>query len=168
MTVSKMKELFRTLTKEFFAGHTVIFSNQSRTAKPTIPLVTIAVGNVKRHRSANEIYDGDETEGYYHTKLPLTIDLFTNGKPVVDDETGMEVAKEDTALDEMCLFADFLNSQYVTLWCNRHDVALVIDGDVIGMTGIVNDTTYEFRSRLSVNVYFTHETLGEKATHAAP
>lgn len=167
MTVSKARELFRLLTKEFFAEHTVVFTNQSRVAKPKIPLVTIAVGNVKRHRSANEIYDSDETEGYYHTKLPITIDLYTHGKPVIDDESGEEVAREDTSVDEMLLYADFLNSQYVTLWCNKHNVAVVIDGDVLGLTGIVNDTTYEFRSRLSVNMYFTHETLGEKATHAA-
>ena len=82
---------------------------------------------------------------------------------LIDDETGQAVAREDTALDEMLLFANYLNSLDVTRWCNKNDVSIVIDGDAIQMTGIINDTTYEFRSRLVVNFYFTQETVGDNA-----
>jgi len=163
MNVSQAKELFRQLVKSHFGNYTVIWSHQSRTAKPNIPLVTIMLGNAKRHRSPNELYDTEETEGFYLTRIPFTLDLFTNGKDVIDDDTGQVVAREDTALDEMLLFANYLNSLDVTQWCNKNDVSIVIDGDAIQMTGIINDTTYEFRSRLVVNFYFTQETVGDNA-----
>lgn len=163
MNVSKAKELFRQLVKNYFENYTVIWSHQSRTAKPNIPLVTIMLGNAKRHRSTNEVFDTEETAGFYLTRIPFTIDLFTNGKDVIDDKTGRAVAKEDTALDEMLLFANYLNSTDVTRWCSRNDVSIVLEGDVIQMTGIINDTTYEFRSRLIVNFYFTQETVGDSA-----
>ncbi len=163
MRVKEAKDLFRLLVKEHFADYMIIFDKQSRTAKPNIPLVTISPGNVKRHRAANEVLDLAETEGYFHSKIPMILDLFTNGDPVLDDETGQEIAREDTATDEMSLFANFLDSQYVTMWCNTHDVAIQVEGDVQNLTGIVNDTTYEFRSRLTVNFYFTQKTVGEKA-----
>ena len=166
MNVSGARELFRGLTKEFFPQYTVVFSNQSRTPKPNIPLVTILPGNAKRHRSPNEFYDQPEAEGYYQTKLSFTVDLFTNGAPVYDDDTGEKIANENTATDEMLLFANYLNSIHVTKWCNRNDVSIVMDGDVQDLTGLVNDTTYEFRSRLVVNFYFTQNTEGEKATPA--
>ena len=163
MNVSQAKELFRQLVKSHFGNYTVIWSHQSRTAKPNIPLVTTMLGNAKRHRSPNELYDTEETEGFYLTRIPLTLDLFTNGKDVIDDDTGQVVAREDTALDVMLLFANYLNSLDVTQWCNKNDVSIVIDGDAIQMTGIINDTTYEFRSRLVVNFYFTQETVGDNA-----
>lgn len=162
MTASQAKEAFRLLTKEHFDSHIVIFAKQSRTAKPNIPLVTISPGNVRRHRAENELYNENVAEGYYLSRISLTIDLFTNGKPVYD-EYGKEIGREDTAVDEMLLFENFLNSQYVTLWCNRNDVSIVIEGDTQNLTGIVNDTTYEFRSRLIVNLYFTQKTVDEKA-----
>ncbi len=163
MNVSQAKELFRQLVKEHFTDYTVIFSNQSRIGKPKIPLVTIMPGNVRRHLSPNELFDSEEIAGFYLSRIPFTLDLFTNGEEVIDDETGVACAREDTALDEMLLFANFLNSQYVTNWSHRNDVSIVIEGDAMQMTGIVNDTTYEFRSRLVVNFYFTQETVGDKA-----
>lgn len=163
MRVSEAKELFRLLVKEFFTDYTVIFDRQSRTTKPKIPLVTISPGNVKRQRAANELLNLSDIEGYFHSKIPFVLDLFTNGSPVIDEETGAEIAREDTATDEMALFANFLDSQYVTVWSNTNDVAVQVEGDVLNLTGIVNDTTYEFRSRLTVNFYFTQKTVGGKA-----
>lgn len=164
MNVSQAKELFRQLTKEFFKDYTVVFSHQSRKAKPNVPLVTIMPGNVKRHLSPNEILDAEETTGFYLSRIPFTIDLFTHGKDVIDDESGISVAKEDTSLDEMLLFVNFLNSRHVTLWCNKNDVSIVLEGDALNLTGLINDTSYEFRSRQIVNFYFTQETVGDMAS----
>lgn len=166
MNVSQAKEAFRLLTKEHFSRYMVIFDKQSRTTKPNIPLVTISPGNVRRHRAENEVFNENGTEGYYLSRILFTLDLFTNGQPVYDD-FGEEIGRDDTAVDEMLLFENFLNSQYVTLWCNRNDVSIVIEGDTQNLTGIVNDTTYEFRSRLIVNFYFTQKTVGEIAGPSA-
>ena len=101
--------------------------------------------------------------GYYQSRISMQVDLFTNGLPVVDDETGQTVAYENTAMDDMLAFADFLNSQYAIEWCHSHDVAISFDGDAQDLTGLVNDNNYEFRSRLPVLFYFTQKAVGYAA-----
>ena len=163
MRVSQAKELFRQLTKSYFAGATVAFPRQSRAAKSKTPLVTITTGNVKRPlHPTYKMKDGVQV-GSYLSRISMTVDLFTNGAPVVDDETGKTVAYENTAMDDMLAFADFLGSQYAIEWCNRNDVSILIEGDAQDLTGLVNDNNYEFRSRLIVMFYFTQYTVGSAA-----
>ncbi len=162
MNISYAKELFRTITKEHFGNTTtVIFANQSRQPKPNIPLVTIALGTPGRPLSAPVAEEEDGLVSNYPTSVKMVVDLFTNGKDVLDGTT--VIGHEDTSVDEMYAFKDFLESEYTIEWCHANDVAIGFDGDVVPMTGIVNDSTYEFRSRLTVIFYFTHRTVGKKS-----
>lgn len=159
MNFGTAKELFRTLTKEHFGNSTtVIYANQSRQPKPNIPLVTIAFGAPSRSLYAPVAEVGDILVSHYPTSVKIDVDLFTNGREVV--KNGAVIGKDDTAVEEMYAFKDFLESQYVIEWCYTNDVAIGFDGDVTPMTGLVNDTTYEYRSRLTVIFYFTHKTAG--------
>ena len=164
MRVSQAKELFRSLTAQSFAGAEVAFSRQSRVAKPNVPLVSITPRNVTRPSMPNyEEVDG-VLVGHYLSRIPMQVDLFTHGLPVVDDETGVAVAYENTAMDDMLAFMDFLNSPYTVEWCHAHDVAIEFDGDPKDLTGLVNDDTYEYRSQLAVLFYFTQKAVGHTAT----
>lgn len=163
MRATEARELFRQLTARYFAGATVTFSNQSRVAKPRVPLVTITPGIVRRPTAANYSMTDDEVVGHYLSRITFQVDLFTHGAPVVDDETGETVAYENTAMDDMLSFADFLNSDYAIRWCHVNDVSILIDGDVQDLTGVVNDTNYEYRARMSVLFYFTQKAVGPTA-----
>ena len=101
---------------------------------------------------------------HYLARIPMLVDLFTHGLPVVDDETGITVAYENTAMDDMLAFMDFLNSPYTVEWCHTHDVAIAFDGDPKDLTGLVNDDTYEYRSQLAVLFYFTQKAVWHSAT----
>lgn len=160
MRLHQAKELFRSLTAKYFAGAEVTFSRQSRVAKPQIPLVSITAGNVNRPLDAVLIDADGESIGHYLSRVSFQIDLFTHGAPVADPDTGAIVAHENTAVDDMLSFADFLNSQFVIDWCHQHDVSLSLDGDVQDLTGLVNDNNYEYRSRLGVLFYFTQKSVG--------
>lgn len=160
MRLSQAKELFCSLTSKYFSGAEVTLARQSRVAKPQIPLVSITVGNVNRPLDPVRIDADGETIGHYLSRVSLQVDLFTHGSPVVEDDTGDIVAYENTAVDDMLAFADFLNSQYVVDWCHQHDVSISLDGDVQDLTGLVNDNTYEYRSRLGVLFYFTQKSIG--------
>lgn len=164
MRVSQAKELFRSLTAQYFANAEVTFTRQSRVAKPQIPLVTITQGNVRRPLSP--VYEEEDgvLVGHYPSRISMTVDLFTHGQPVIDDDTGNTVAYENTAMDDMLCFADFLNSPHTVNWCHEHDVSILIDGDAQDMTGLVNDNNYEFRSRLAVLFFFTQKAVGHSAT----
>ena len=166
MRLSQARELFRSLTAQYFAGAEVTFSRQSRAAKPQIPLVTLTAGNVKRPLTPVYKEADGVLVGHYLSRVSIQVDLFTHGTPVIDDKTGRCVGYENTAVDDMLGFADFLNSQYVIDWCHSNDVAISFDGDAQDLTGLVNDNNYEFRSRLVVLFYFTQKAVGKAAVLA--
>ena len=92
MRVSQAKELFRSLTAEYFVGAEVTFTRQSRAAKPPLALVTITPGNVKRPLNPAYKEIGGQLVGHYQSRISMQVDLFTHGLPVIDDETGRTVA----------------------------------------------------------------------------
>lgn len=163
MRVSQVKALMYQITKMYFADATVVFARQSRTAKGKLPLVSITPGNVKRNQYANYRALSGINIGSYQSRIGMTIDLFTNGAPIVDDETGAVVAYENTAMDDMLSFADFLDSQFALEWCNQNDVTILVDGDVQDLTGLVNDNNYEYRARMNLLFYFTQNAIGNAA-----
>lgn len=162
MRLATAKELFRALTQRYFAGANVVFARQSRAAKMDIPLVTLTFGNVKRSwDSVRSEVDG-HTVAAYASRVSIVVDLFTHGSPVLDDD-GKPFAYENTAVDDMLAYVDFLGSQFVTDWCHRNDMSLMIEGDVQDLTGLVNDNNYEYRSRLNLMLHFTQQAVGYAA-----
>lgn len=101
MRVGQAKELFRALTQQYFGGANVVFANQSRTAKQKVPLVVLTPGNVHRPQAPNYTFVDGEVVGHYLSRFSITVDLFTNGSPVVDEVSGKTVAYEDNAVDDM-------------------------------------------------------------------
>lgn len=160
MKLSQAKDLFRSLTKSYFRGAVVTFTKQSRVAKPELPLVTISPGSVRR--SLNPVYKemGGDLVGFYESRVSMVIDLYTHGAPVIHEVTKQVVAYENTALDDVLGFANFLGSEYVIEWCHRNDVSILIDGEASDITGLVNDNNYEYRARVTVMFYFTEEVVG--------
>lgn len=159
MRVMQARELFQQLTKEYFADANVVLANQSRAAKQGQPLVVITQGNLNRPSKPNYSMTDDSIVGHYLSRLSFTVDLFTNGSPVLDPETGMTVSYEDNALEDILSYADFLNSEHTVQWCHANDVAVAIDGDAMNLTGLVNDNNYEYRARLNVLFYFTQQAV---------
>lgn len=157
MKAEEAKELFRSRTKEFFQDYEVVFANQSRTAKPTIPLVTLRFGNVKRPYFSTRTLNEGIIEGHYLSRISVTVDLFTNGSPVKDDEDET-VAYANTAIDEMLTYCDFINSPQTVDWCTENNISIGVEGDAQDMTGIVNDNNYEYRAKQEMFLYYMHDT----------
>lgn len=145
----------------YFSGATVVLTNQRGMAKPKLGLVAINTGPVKRPHMPNYSQVDGVLVGNYPSRMTLTIDLFTHGSPVrVSNKIR---GYEDSSVDDMLSFADFLNSIYVTEWCRLNDVSFTIEGDVQCLSGIINETTYEYRSRMNVLVYFMEKAVGKTA-----
>lgn len=161
MRVSEVKSLFQALTAEYFAGADVQMSRQSRDAKSPLPLVLLTFGNVRR--PLNPVYQviDDTLVGYYLSRVSVQVDLFTRGRGVVDPDDGEIFKYEDTATEDMLAFVNFLNSPYAIEWSHANDVAISIDGDVLDVSAVINDGDYEYRSRLSVLLYFTERAIGQ-------
>lgn len=157
MKAKEAKKLFLEIAKRFFDEYNVIFANQSRAPKPKNPLVTIAPGNIRRPQAENSLFTDGVVEGFYLSRMPIVVDLFTNGESVTDDN-GTTIGYFNTAIDEILSFADFLNSPKCVAWCNKHDISILIETEAQDLTGLVNDNNYQYRSRLEVMLYFTQET----------
>ena len=160
MRVNSVKMLFQAITQQYFAGANVIFSHQSRAAKPTLGLVVLIPGPVRRPQFPNPILIDGVQVSAYASRINFTVDLFTHGSPVIDPDTGDTVAYENTATDDMLSYVDYLNSHFVNIWSQLNDVTILTEGDVTDLTGAVNDNNYEFRARLNVVFYFTQYAVG--------
>lgn len=159
MRVGSVKELFRQLVASYFGAANVIFSEQPRMAKPNLALVTIRFGNVNRKYMANERYVDGEPVGYYLSRSQVQIDIFTHGKALSDANEAV-YAYENTAMEDALAFVDYLNSYHTKNWCHQNDVTIITDGDVLDMTGLVNDSNYEYRARVTLMLYFTQYSVG--------
>lgn len=160
MRATDVRELFRQITKQYFAAATVIFSNQSRAAKPGLGLVVLTPGPVKRPYLPNYQQIDGTMIGCYQSRMTITVDLFTHGAPVIDDRNGTAVAYGNTAMDDILSYMDYLNSQFVTDWSYINDVSVLMEGDAQDLTGIINDNNYEYRARVTVMFYFTQRAVG--------
>lgn len=163
MRVSEAKELIKKLVETFFDKATVTFAKQSRAPKHNLPLIVITPGDVKRDANPTyKILDG-YLIGSYASRMSVMIDLFTHGSPVYDDETAHAIAYENTALDDMLSFADFLGSPYVIEWSTQNNITVLIEGNVRDLSAVVKDSNYEYRSCLTIMLYFTQTTVGSSA-----
>ncbi len=161
MRVSNVRQQFQSLIQLFFPKAIVAFANQSRQPKGSVnpALILITHGNVKRpNQPVCEIIDGEPVANY-HSRISMTIDLFSKGTPVKDENDEI-FAYEDTTVDDLLALIDFINSEYTLNWCSKHDISISVEGDVHPLTGIVNDTSYEYRARVVFLIYFTQKAIG--------
>lgn len=159
MNVAEVKEAIRQLTALYFSGAKVTYTKQSFTAKPTKPLVTLTAGTVSRPRNPPvKIIDGRPVS-FYPATMPIQIDLFTHGRKR-PAKPGQTPIMENTAEDDMLAFSDFLNSDFVIQWCHERDLSIIVPNTVEDLTGLINDTNYEYRAMMEVQVGFTMTAIG--------
>lgn len=156
MNPTEVYKLFRDKLEEQFTGYTVTLSRQSRAVKPGLPLISITPGNVRRPQAPTYDFSDDGFPGYYVTRMPITIDLFTNGEAVTDDD-GNVVGYANTAMEELLRVLNYINSSACVAWCSLNDISILIEGEAQDITGLVNDSNYEYRARQEVGVYFTQK-----------
>ncbi len=156
MKTSEAKELFRQLTVKFFPNHNVVWANQSRMQKSKPPLITLTPGNVRSPNFAGlDVDDDGLVDGSYESHMTMTIDLYTHGTAITDDDSGETLAYEDTALDELTAFNHYMNGPTCTDWCLANNISILIEEDVQNLSGIINDTNYEYRARQVIDLSFT-------------
>lgn len=159
MTVRETKRHIENITKKYFTGAVVGFSNQSANVKRTSPYVCITPGSPTRDQFPVQRMVNDRMVSYYQTRLPLQIDLYTNGAEGSPGTDGF-VTMEDTAVDDLTDFVDYLESLYVTHWCDRINASITVNGPVQQLTGLVTDTDYQFRAMVELVFCYVHKAVG--------
>lgn len=163
MGVIEAKTVLRQLIEYYFTGAIVKYANQSFAVKPYKPLVNISFGSINRPLNPpTEIIDGRPVS-FYPTTMMVQIDLFTKGQQVISS-MGKTSAMENTAEEDMLSFLSFLNSEYAINYCHENDIAIVIPNTVEDLTGLINDTSYEYRAMAEIELRFTTVAIGYTGT----
>lgn len=159
MNAREARGLMYEMLSRFFGGATVTFSNQSNAVKPQTPLVVLSTVSVNRPiNPPASIVDGHPVS-YYPTTMALQVDLYTKGAPV-SVNPGQNVPMENTALNDMLDFANFIGSEYFINWSHQQDIALAPQGPVRDTTSLITGSGYQFRSTLELLLYFTQKAVG--------
>lgn len=156
MTVRELKNALYEIIQGYFAGADVAWSEQN-SVKSQNPLIRLKLSSVTRASYfINETINNAPT-GYIASKTILTVDLFTHGKREVDEE-GYSYF-ENTAVDDMNDFVNYLSSPYIDEVCEMHNISIMPEGNVKD-TSAVLDNDYSFRAMQEFVVSFVQETKG--------
>lgn len=163
MDVNGVRQSILELAAYYFQGTTVTFARQSRMAKQGVPLITLYTGTMTRPINPPvRIIDGNSVS-FYPSSVTVQIDLFTKGRKV-ETGSGYLPIMENTAVDDLTGFLNFLNSEYAVNYCDEKDIAVVIPNTVQDLTGLIDDTNYEYRAMAELTVYFTAQVIGYSGT----
>ena len=154
MRLSEVQDLFYNLISEYWVGAEITYARQDRIAKPKNPLVLLTYGNVTRYDMPNYMIVDGVNVAQYQCSVLLDIDLFTHGAPMRLQGMGEVLTYRDSAVEDMSAFEDFLNSEYCVEFCDIHSISWAREGDIQNLSGIINETSYEYRSRITLRLYY--------------
>lgn len=156
MTVDKLKDSLYEIIQGYFTGAEVAWSEQNA-VKSTNPLIRLKLGSVKRASYFINQVDNDVPCGYIPSTTILTVDLFTHGEEIVDEE-GFAIYV-NTAISDMEDFINYLQSPHIDDMCERLNISIRTEGDAKD-TSAVLDNDYSYRAMQEFVVNFVQETRG--------
>lgn len=159
MKVSQAMQLFFDVTEEYFTRADIVWGKQNQMVNPKNPLVMLTPGDLETSRHPSESYIGGSVVSAYQCRLPITVDLFTNGAEIegADD-------RENTAVMDLLTFVDFLNSPYVTDKAFAASIEFMPSTNVTDASGVMYEDNYEFRARVEIMLTFMRYAVGRTGT----
>ena len=156
MTVSELKDALYDIIQGYFAGADVAWSEQN-SVKSYNPFIRLKLGSTTRPIHFIKEMQNNAPTGYIAGTTMLTVDLFTHGRRVVYDEG--DSAYENTAVDDMADFVNYLMSPYVDDICEGLNISIRPEGNIKDTSAVV-DNDYSYRATTEFVVGFVQETKG--------
>ena len=160
MTQSELKQALYDLASVYFIGANIVWG-QTKKVEPDKPLVALSLGTVVRPFLPIRRFVDGATVDVYPTTTKLQVDLYTRGKEI-NDLPGVTGARENTAVDDLMEFVNFLNSAYADDWSYENDIT-ILGNTVTDLTQIANDTSWSYRAMVELDICFTQEAYGYAA-----
>jgi hypothetical protein len=149
------------LVAEYFGGATITWG-KVKGVSPNVPQVVLNMGTVTRSYQPITQHVGEVLVQSYPSKTTLQVDLYTKGAPSNTDP-GMTAAFENTAVNDMTDFLNFINSEYVGDWCEINDVSILCN-TVSDLTELLNDVVWDYRAMLELELGFMQSAVGRTGT----
>ena len=131
---------------------------KTKPVKPANPHVSVNLSGIKRPIRPMRIYVDGIVHDSYPSETILTINLITKGAPT-SNEPNIISSNENTAVNDLTGFANFINSPYVDIWCARTGITLKANA-VRDLTALTHGSSWEYRAFLEVNVGFVQYAAG--------
>jgi len=157
MTQSELKQKLYDLVREYFGKASVIWG-KVKVVSPAPPQIVLNMGAVTRHYLPIVKWaDGVIVNGF-PSKTTLQIDLYTKGAPL-QSGSGVTAAYENTAVNDLTDFVNYLESPYIDDWRERHDVSISCR-HITDLTELINGTTWDYRAMVELEIGFTQTAVG--------
>ena len=156
MTVNELKDALYDIIQGYFAGAEVAWSEQNA-VKSLNPLIRLKLGSIKRPLYFINETQNNAPSGYIASTTMLTVDLFTHGEKITDEDG--DTIYVNTAMDDMADFLNYIMSPYVDDLCENLNISIRPEGDIKDTSAVV-DNDYSYRSMLEFVVSFVQETNG--------
>ncbi len=159
MKMPQAKQTVYDIVSMFFQGATVVFADQSRRAKPNLPLVVINFGHTHRVQHPPTVVLDGHLVSYYPTFLMVQVDLYTKGREITN-LSGSVIGVENTALSDMVEFVNFLGSGYFLDYTDTLDITISYEGNIQDTTSLLSGSDYQFRATVEFAIHYTQEAIG--------
>ena len=161
MTQNELKDRLNSLVREYFGGAAVSWG-KVKSVSPNVPQVVLNMGPVNRHYLPIIGHVSGVLTNGYPSKTTLQVDLYTKGAATSADP-GVMAAYENTAVNDLTDFLNFIGSAYVDEWGDLHDISILCK-QVNDLTELINDTTWDYRAMVELEIGFTQSAVGHTGT----
>ena len=159
MTVFEARDILRSIVAVYFGdGH--VFFAESKMAKRPEPYITVKLDTPGRDLFAGKVVDD---KGYQRQSRRVVaraeINLYTKGRNIA--KGNRQAAYANTALNDMTLFLDFLESDEGIEEMNRQNIVILPNGQIRDLSALLNEgSQYQYRALLECDVSFTTTSYG--------
>lgn len=160
MRISEVKDILTDVVQDFFYTATVVWANEV-SEKPPLPLITLRTGLIKKAKYPKDNYQGKD--GYieeYDAVMKLEVKGYTTGLVEPSDERNMIQTAENSALEDMMQFDDYMTSTGLTDVLSAKDISIDRIGDVNDTTIQTATSRAEYSAMVEYDISFTLTTHG--------
>lgn len=163
MSLREVRDSLYDIVSMFFGEDSVYWTEQINT-KPTLPYVTIKLGEV--HRTTFPVND-PAIGRCYHCRTIAEINLYTEGRPATaeEDSTGNY---ENTATSDLMEFSIFLESDGVIDILSKPRIDVSLNGPVRDLSFLEHDRQHRYRAMAEYNITFVMKAGGRYAMDGMP
>ena len=166
MTERELRQELYGLVAEYFAllkeTGNIVWA-KTKPVQPSGPFVSLYLSGIKGPNLPNRSYVDGIVHDSYPRETTLAVDLSTPGAPT-SDEPGIISANENTAVNDLTGFINFLNSQHVDHWCGRTGISLKAN-EARDLTALTHGSSWGYRALVEVKVGFVQSVFGHTGTN---
>ena len=140
-----------------------IIWGKTKPVNPNSPMVALLLGPINRAERPIRRYINGIVVDTWPSETILQVDLFTKGAKTTDDPNVL-ASNENTAVNDLTEFVNFLHSSFVDDWGYLNDISINAD-TVQDLTALTNNTQWTYRAMVEIHIVFAQGAVGHTATN---